>query len=261
MNANFGWLVIVGVIGTGGFALWWQGETQVRLDRKLGQLREDHLEMARLREANRRLAAAQPSAADLDNLRADHAAIPRLRAEIDAMQARVRSEEAKLESLSPERFSAGSKVSAGDWKNAGAATPRATLETALWAAAGGDIDAFASCLLLSGGQTRQRATALLESLPAELRAQYGTPERLIASLAIKDVPLGAAQVIEWNEFKTPASIALVQMQLSAPDGKANDVSLCFTTQSGGWKLDVPDSAIAKYSEMLKGPPVAAGENK
>jgi hypothetical protein len=256
MNANFGWLVIIGVIGTGGFALWWQGETQVRLHRELGKLREDNLELARLREGNRRLATAQPSATEFDNLRADHAAIPQLRAEIDAMQARVRIAAEKLESRSPDRFAVGSKVLAGDWKNAGSATPRATLETVLWAAAGGDIDTFASCLLLPEGPIRQQATALMESLPAAMREQYDTPERLVAFLAIKDVPFGAAQIMEWSEFTKSASI--VQLQLSALDGKTEDLNLLFSSKSAGWKLIVPDGAIAKYSTMLKGPTVAPG---
>jgi hypothetical protein len=261
MRAKFGWLVIIGVIGAGALALWWQRETQVRLRRDLGKLREENHELARLRDGNRRLAAAQPSAAELDNLRADHTAIPQLRAEIDAMQERMRIAAEKSAVRSPERFAAGSKVLAGEWKNVGAATPKTALETVLWAAAGGDVDTFASCLLLAEGRGRQQATALLESLPAEKRAQYATPERLIAFLAIRDVPIGAAQVMEWNEPKGPASPALVQLQLSAPDGITKELNLWFSSRAAGWKLVVPDSAIARYAAMLKGPPVAAGENK
>ena len=262
MRAKFGWLVILGVIGAGGLALWWQRESQVRLRRDLGALREENHELTRLREENRQLAATEPTATELNNLRADHAAIPSLRAEIDAMRERMRRAAEKSAAPSPERFTAGSKVSAADWKNAGMATPRAALETMLWAAAGGDIDTFASCLFLGEGRLRQPAVALLESLPADKRAQYGTPERLVAFLAIRDVPLGAAQVVEWNEVggATPHD-AFVQLQLSAPDGTTKDSNLWFTSQGAGWKLLVPDRVIANYATMLKGPPEAAGENK
>lgn len=255
MRAKFGWLVILGVIGAGALALWWQRETQVQLHRDLGALREENHQLARLREENRRLVASEPTAVELDNLRADHAAIPQLRAEIDAMRERVRLAAEKSAAPSLERFAIGSRVSAADWKNAGTATPRAALETVLWAAAGGDIDTFAHCLLLGKGA----AVALLESLPADQRAQYGTPERLIAALAIRDVPLGAAQVIYWNERGT--THATVQLLLSAPDGTTKDSNLLFFNQGAGWKLVVPESAITKYAGMLKGTPPASGENK
>ena len=91
-----------------------------------------------------------------------------------------------------------------------------------------------------------------------MREQYGTPERLIAFLASKDVPLGAAQVIVVNQVKTPADSEQVRLQLSAPDGKTRDLILRFAKQSDGWKLVVPDAAIAKYSAMLTGQSGAEG---
>lgn len=261
MRAKFGWLVILGAISASGLALWWQRETQAQLRRDLGALSEENHELTRLGEENWRLAATEPTATELDNLRADHAAIPSLRAEIDAMRERVRLAAEKSAAPSPERFTVGSKVSAADWKNAGMATPRAALETVLWAAAGGDIDTFAGCLFLGEGRLRQPAAALLESLPADKRAQYGTPERLVAFLAIRDVPLGAAQVVEWNEIGGATPHAIAQLLLSAPDGTTKGSNLWFTSQGAGWKLVVPDRAIAQYAAMLKGPSAAAGENK
>lgn len=257
MKTKLAWAVIFVITSAGGGALWWQHESQVRLQDELKELGRQNGERVRLREANRRLAETQPTAVELENLRANHAAVSQLRAEITALRARERSAAEELAQRSSKRFAAGDKVPAGEWTNAGGATSRAALETILWAAAGGDIDRFAQCLLVSD-RTRQLAIQLLESFPAALREQSGTPERLIAFLACKDVPLGAAKVVAWDQVKTPTSSEQVRLQLSTPDGATRDLLLQFAQQSDGWKLVVPDVAIAKYFAMLKGTSTATG---
>ena len=205
------------------------------------------------------MVATLPAAEELECLRADHAAIPLLRSEIEALRARAQTavEEAKLS----ERFEAGSKVPYGVWRNAGTATSKATLETVFWAAAGGDTDQFARCLLLPEGRIRERAVALLENLPAAIRGQYGTPERLVAFFAIKDVPLGTAQVVGWDESPAAPSSAQVQVQLSSADGQLKDLILRLSRQGAEWKLVVPEGAITRYSAMLKGKLAAKNEAK
>lgn len=251
MKTTLAWVAVFVITSAGGGALWWQHESQVRLQDELKEQGRQHGERVRLQEANGRLAAAQPTAVELDNLRSRHADISQLRAEITALRARERNAAAELAQRASERFAAGDKVSAGEWTNAGGATSRAALETVLWAAAGGDIDRFAQCLLVSD-RTRQLAMQLLESFPAALREQHGTPERLIAFLACKDVPLGAAKIVAWDQVKTPTSSEQVRLQLSNPDGATRDVLLRFAQQSDGWKLVVPEVAIAKYFTLLKG---------
>jgi hypothetical protein len=259
MPAKNGWLGVIGITCLGGLALGWQHRTQAQLHRQIGDLRQQHAELAHQREENQRLAATLPAAADLERLRADHAAIPRLRAEIEALRARAQTavEGVKLSA----RFDAGSKVPFGEWRNAGTATSPATLETVLWAAAGGDVDQFAKCLSLPEGQARQRALTLLESLPAAVRGQYGTPERLVAFFAIKDVPLGTAQVVGWDRLQAMPASVQVQVQLSAPDGAMKDLILRFSQQGEDWKLVVPETAITRYAAMLKKPTAAKSKAK
>ena len=256
MQKTLAWLGIIAVVCAGGFLLWRQQATRLQLHQRVIELRIQSDELARLRQENRRLAAEQPAAAELNRLRADHAAIPRLRAEIDGLQARIRTAAEESTANASGRFAAGNKLPASDWKKAGTSTAQSGLETILWAAAGGDIDTFAQCLLLPEGRGRQQAVALLESLPATLREQYGTPERLVAFLAIKDVPLGTAQVVAWDERQTASSPVEAQVQLSSPDGQTRDLILQFSNPGGGWKLVVPDAAIARYASVLKGAPTA-----
>jgi hypothetical protein len=251
MKTKFAWAAIIVVSLAGGFVLLRQYESQVRLHAEVEKLGKQNVDRTRLREANRQLAETLPSAAERERLRADHAAISQLRGEIAALKAREKIAAEELAQRSAQRFAAGDKVVAGEWSNAGAATSRAALETILWAAAGGDIDAFAKCLLLSD-RTRQLALQLLEGFPAALREQNRTPEQLIAFLACKDVPLGAANVVAWNQVRTKTTMEQVRLQLSAPDGTTKDLLLSFAQQSDGWKLVVPDVAIAKYVALLKG---------
>jgi hypothetical protein len=260
MPAKLGWLGVLGVVVLGGLSLAWQYRTQTQLQRQIGDLRQQQAGVARQRQENQRLAATLPTAADLERLRADHAAIPRLRAEIETLRARAQTAVAEVKASA--RFDAGSKVPFGEWRNAGTATSKAALETVLWAAAGGDIEQFAKCLSLPEGPARQRALKLLESLPTSVRGQYGTPERLVAFFAIKDVPLGTAQVVGWIGVKdAQSSSAQVQVHLSAPDGPTKALHLRFTQQDENWKLVVPEAALAKYSAMLKKPTAAKAGTK
>lgn len=238
------------VLGAGGLVLWRQHDVDMKLRRDAAELRRGTNELERQRAENRRLASDLPDPMEMARLRAAHASVPHLRAEIATMRAQVELA-ARLARLA-ERFGDGDKVAAPDWTNAGTATPRATLETVLWAAAGGDIDTFAKCLLLPEGRGRQRAISLLETLPANVREQYGTPERLVAFLAIKDVPIGTAQVVGWDDIRanTSSAQAQVQVQLSSPNDQPKDVVLRFSQDGANWRLLVPDGAIAKYTAFL-----------
>jgi Tfp pilus assembly protein PilO len=86
---HIGFLVVLAVVIAG--AAWLltsqrQQATQLRVERDT--LRFELSEQARLRAENERLRALQIPAADLEHMRADHAALPRLRAELEALQRR-----------------------------------------------------------------------------------------------------------------------------------------------------------------------------
>jgi len=78
-----------------GAALWLQRQAAEALRGEIALLREENRDLAKSRAENQRLAAALPSAAELERLRADHAAVARLRREIektkDNLQARERA--------------------------------------------------------------------------------------------------------------------------------------------------------------------------
>jgi hypothetical protein len=82
------------------------------------------------------------------------------------------------------------------WQKRGQSTAVSAMETALWAAAGGDLAALQSLLLLDE-TVRVKAGALWAQLPEAARANYTSAEQLLAACATKFLPLGDAQLV-WN---------------------------------------------------------------
>ena len=69
----------------GGAALWSQWLRTTSLRSELESTRAEVGELARLRAENVRLRGQQISSAQLEALRADHAALPQLRAQVEAL--------------------------------------------------------------------------------------------------------------------------------------------------------------------------------
>lgn len=90
MNARRGLsllLLLLALASGVGYAL--QRAEATALQREIAWLEDEQRAAERLRAENERLRAAQPPDAQLQRLRADHAAIARLRAEIETLQRRA----------------------------------------------------------------------------------------------------------------------------------------------------------------------------
>jgi Tfp pilus assembly protein PilN len=72
-----------------GAALLLQRQATAQLRDEIALLRDENRELARLRAENKRLAAVLPVATELEQLRADRAAVVRLRGEIEKLKART----------------------------------------------------------------------------------------------------------------------------------------------------------------------------
>jgi hypothetical protein len=252
-------VIFLGVlILAGGVIFAWQWQTGVRLREEAARLEAQAREAARLREENERLAAHQKSPAEMESLRADHAEMERLRGEIDALSRRVEQADhdaAQPQSTAVTKDAAPAKeaIAASAWKNAGQATPEAVLETALWSAKEGEIATLAGTLLLDE-RARTKAQALLASLPDAARAQYGTPEQLVAFLTAKDLPLTSLRVDGMSVNGDEAQM-VVNVPTAANLDKLTELELHRSTD--GWQIKVPESAIDKYARTLTGAPTPA----
>jgi hypothetical protein len=81
-----------------GVAWWVQVQEAEALRAEVALLRDERSELARVRAENLRLAAEQPPSEEIERLRADRAAIFRLRGEIETLKAAA---EARGRSLGP----------------------------------------------------------------------------------------------------------------------------------------------------------------
>jgi predicted aminopeptidase len=84
-RSGAGLLLIVALVA--GVTWWLQAQEAEALRAELALLRDERGEFLRLSAENRRLTADQPPPAEVERLRADRAAILRLRAEIETLKA------------------------------------------------------------------------------------------------------------------------------------------------------------------------------
>lgn len=94
-----GGLLILAVAA--GAALWLQRQAAADLRDELALLRGDQRETARLRAENQRLAGALPPAEKMQELRADRAAVVRLRSEIEKTKDTLTTRERALTAAAP----------------------------------------------------------------------------------------------------------------------------------------------------------------
>lgn len=252
MRGSGKWPWIAGVlIAVVGAILAGQHQTgeQLRTERNL--LRGEQRDLERLRAEHLRLVAAQVAPTELENLRSDHAALVRLRGDLEALK-----DQPALVTTGAGAPPEGKVFPASAWKNAGRATPEATVVTALWAAASGDVNALAGLLVVEGA-ARTRAEVLLNGLPDAVRAQYVSPEHFVALMFIgKEALPGSMQVVEQAESPEHPEITTLRLRLQNAESPARTTNLVMQRQDDGWKVMVPVSAVERYGNALRETPVA-----
>lgn len=253
-GTRFGWLktgVVAAVIAA--VAVWeFQAVARLRAtqDREGAELQQ--LRAERDRRAREQRAAIQAAAAA--RAEAEAHALQEARDKIGALrQAVAGAEKARAET---DRFAVGSRMLASEWRNAGFDSAKAALETVLWAGAGGDVATLAHGIHFWDAKTRAAAQALLDSAPADLRAQYPTPAEFLAYLTVKDMPLASAQIKQVNELSGwPMPATQLDVMLASTDGQPKQTNLLLGNPDGkGWKLVAMPGVIAKYAAQLHPPP-------
>ena len=260
-----GAVVLAGLLLVGAvvFGFRWQAGHALRSELERARLRNKTLSLEL--SANQPASEATLSSADLAKLESERQAAILLRREIDELREKQQAvartappEESKGLPTDPElvRGITNSVLAPSEWKRAGAATPAATFETSLWAAANGEIETLAGLLLLEG-DARAKAEAMLSKVSPEIHAQYASPERLIALFTAKDVPPGGAQIIE---SKSPPGTErrTLGVRLVSADGGSRITGFSLRLQGAEWKLVVPPKAVEKYEAMWSGPSGAGG---
>jgi hypothetical protein len=244
---------------------WMAGQvTNGRLQAERDALRKQRSELVRLQAERRRLRVALVEAMQRASLREAEAASARSSAPIEPPAV------APAAGLVPGEWSASDT-----WANRGRATATSTVETALWAAAHGEIPALVALLELDD-VTRSNAADLLARLPPEARQAFGSPEEMIAIATLNAIPQTEAQVAWFNEADEDHAIvglllgnaeagpATAAIRSPADDAGEPPPALSDRRQSkltflklhrsaSGWRLVVPVTAVDRLARKLSAP--------
>jgi hypothetical protein len=254
-----GVVLIVVAIGAAAFVVQRQSDAQLR--EEVALLRREVGELARQRDAARTERPAARVAADTTSAQQenDRAEIARLREELNALKAKAQEFGQVTQSLKSAIAAAGTGKSATDalpvrltpiteWKNAGKGTPSAAVETVLWAAAGGDVDTIANSVELTPS-AREKAQALFDRLPEATRAQYGSPEKLMALMMAKDADkVSGLQVLGTREISQD-NVGM-RVRFGNDLGQTKEQSLLLHHANDGWRLMLTDDPVDKWAKQL-----------
>lgn len=231
-----------------------------------------------------RLAALHNQEQELSTLRSERV---RLREQFSAAQRQPNPRPAFAENVVLDRpaapaasdaFAIGKWTPVAAWKNEGRSTPRSTISTLLWAAAGGDLSALRTVLEFDDS-ARIKARAWFEGLPSATRSLYATPEDLVASVTMSRIPPTTAE-LNWFH-QTDADHAIVGIMLAGPrpsvpesaatiqPSVANEppfltshsgnqlAVLNLVRSSDGWHVVVPVGVINRMANVLSPSAAAA----
>jgi hypothetical protein len=230
-----------------GVVLLVQRQSATRLRAEVDDLRRQNRTLADLRAEHERLSGQQIPADELQRLRDDHEAIRRLHSEIDDLKNRP---------IAPAPVAPASSVvlvPASAWKNAGRATPASAFESVLWAATHGEVDALIGMLDFRAGGADRKLEELFTGLPAEVRAQYDSPQKLFATLLAAQISPGvAAMGVVPQEGIGTKDATIIKVQLEDPQGRQKDTTYGFVRYPDGWRFVVPSLMVASYAQLLPG---------
>jgi hypothetical protein len=253
------------------------------LQTQIATARQENVEVAALQRERERLQRLQREAEE--SARRERAALELARAQ----QERA-AREKPLHRSPPSVLTVGEWLPPAGWKNRGQATPTATVETALWAAAGGDVAMLQGMLQLDES-VRVKAAEILARLPESARVLYASPEHLIAAFTTKSIPLGDAQLVWQHQPGPDEAVACVFVKnpdtsiasasatplpdvppesreeaiqrasrrdpnknppMAPPNNKTIATYLSLRRMDDGWRLVVPVSAVEKIAKELGG---------
>ncbi|MGD1032322.1 MAG: hypothetical protein ABSA05_14420 [Opitutaceae bacterium] len=250
-------LLLVGLAALGVFCVVLKrerernGSLQIEAAR-LGQVQVDRL---RIQDENERLHKALASTGDLTALLKRHDDIERTRNAIDALSLQIRSMKRNLGQPADPVWPDGAEVvPSSEWRFAGQGSPADTLESVLFSARAGDVDRLAGLIALDPG-TKAKADALFSRLPEEARTQYGTSEKVIATLIAAQMPTDYAAMATFREVDSDSN-ALLGVRIEDAAGGQRDLTFKFQRDEGNWRLDVPAPVASALAKQLDSVPAS-----
>jgi hypothetical protein len=238
-SSRFAWILPVAAIAAVSIAVARDRVRAAQLETELGASRRQSLELHRLQGERRQLESERVSPEERKRLDDEHATLVALRARL-----------AELQGDAPPPHEQPMQLPAKDWMYAGNQTPGDAIESVLWAASHGDVDRLASLLSFSP-EVRAQADALYLGLPAASQQEYGSPEKVVATMLAGNFPKDASAMTvlsdkQWDED------AAISMSVDHSEGKSRTNVFRFHHAPGGWQLLVPANVMADFETTLLG---------
>lgn len=229
------------------------GTTLVHQHRQHHAIAQEHARLTARQNRQRQLAA---DIAQLTAQRLPTAELARLHALATAATPASSPPPASTPRAPSAADAAPGRRAAADWRDAGSATPAATFETFVLAATEGDIDRLAT-LIAFEPVARAGLEATFAGLSAETRANYGTPEKLVATLLAVQVPRQLAAFTAGPQLRANNGDLAVILHLETT-GTSGSRSPTFTFRPapGCWRLLVPNHVLQGLANALAVPPAA-----
>lgn len=259
---KLGFSLGLAAVAVGGAAVYLQHLDNQQLRREVALLRTEVQDTARATKAQPASAdtlvtgggTVTPSAAgsvagaqELAELRRELAALRANTQEIAKFAQLAQAAQAVKQMEKSSESVASKIVPVGQLKNLGRGTPAAGLETALWAATGGDVDALAGSLTFNP-EGRARADQWFASLTPDVRQQYGTPEKVIALLMARDAAgLTGMQVLGQKELTAQDTALRIRF---ASESNTKDDNLVMHRTGDGWRMLLNDKTVESMARKL-----------
>lgn len=250
------WLLVAISIGAFGALGTWQHSRAVALradrDRLIAQQLARGATPSRPKEIGARDGLAQ--------LRRQHEEWTRARTELAKIERAIASERgepvpmaspAAADDRPPLR---GPMVKSADWRDAGAASPEAALESFVWAATRGETESVGALLAVDAEGRKQLAEAFAR-LSDEARVSYGSPENMLATLIAVQVPQDLSAIGPVSALPLNNGDIVLRTRTERGGAIARDAVLTFRLAEGRWQLVVPkEIAVAAVKAALRTPP-------
>ena len=220
----------------------------------LANARRQNLELHGLETENEHWEAAQLTGEEARRLQQRHSEAEALRSRLLELKRRAREKQPGDEAAN----TAHASIPATDWAYVGRATPEAAIQSVVWAASHGDVDRLAS-LLTFGPDERAQAEAMFSQLPPEAQANYGSAQKVVATLLAGNFPKDAVAVtiVESHQWDMDAAVSMDVGHTAGATAMRNN-TFRFRRGDDGWQHLVPSTVLAGYVKMLQGDPLSGG---
>jgi hypothetical protein len=136
------------------------------------------------------------------------------------------------------------------WTNAGRGNPMATVETIMWAAAGGDASVIAESTAFDD-DARLEAERLFAVLPPDVRAGYADAKHFVAAVMATRLPFGNEEVERLAETAVDGAGADLRLRWGTGP-RTREITLRFRRGEAGYLLLVPARVIEGYRHIVIG---------